>query len=76
MKYVLMDIEQTLLQKCNYYHGEEGIGDYTLFLDEAKEFTLEEISAIAKALPNEKFIVIPSDFKAKDAIIRIELKEY
>lgn len=46
------------------------------FLDEAKEFTLEEISAIAKALPDEKFIVIPSDFKAKDAIIRIELKKY
>lgn len=61
MKYVLMDLDQTLLQKCNYYHG-EGIGDYTPFIDEAKEFTLEEISTITKALPNEKFVAVPVDF--------------
>ena len=62
MKYVLMDIEQTLLQKCNYYHGEEGIGDYTPYIEDAKQFTLEEISAISKALPNEKFVVVPVNF--------------
>lgn len=62
MKYVLMDIEQTLLQKCNYYHGEEGIGDYTPYIEDAKQFTLEEISAISKALPNEKFVIVPVNF--------------
>lgn len=62
MKYVLMDIEQTLIQKTNYYHGEEGIGDYTPYIEDAKQFTLEEISAISKALPNEKFVVVPVNF--------------
>lgn len=62
MKYVLMDLEQTLLQKCNYYHGEEGIGDLTPFIDDAKIFTLEEISVICKALPNEKIVVVPVNF--------------
>lgn len=60
MKYILMDIEQTLIQGTSYYHGEEGIGDYTPCKEDAKLYSLEEIKKILVEFPNEKISLVPT----------------
>lgn len=66
--FILLDIEQTLLQHTNVYHGTGGIGDYTLFQEDATTYTLEEINTIMKVLPNEKLLAIPQNFGLNDAL--------
>lgn len=54
-----MNLEQTLLQKVAYYHGEKGIHDYTPFKEDAKRYSLEEIKIILEMFPNEKITIVP-----------------
>lgn len=70
MKYYILDLEQTIIQKSAYYHSEEGYGDLTPMIEEARDFSLEEINTIKELYPEDKFAIIP--VKEFNNIVTIE----
>lgn len=59
MKFIVLDIDQSILQKIAYYHSTDGIGCLTIYENEAMIIDKSMIKELVEKVPNERFAFIP-----------------